>query len=118
VVGIKLPGLEFNNQKVEAAYRKELVYGEDHAARAAAAACARAVFRNVRKNYYRLYFHYLYFGIARGPISRPTTSCHMLLVPTVVAGRITLGVFTQINRVRSGEESFKFLPTPGPRSSI
>ena len=27
IVGIKLPGLEFNNQKVEAAYRKELVYG-------------------------------------------------------------------------------------------
>ena len=34
VVGIKLPGLEFNNQKVEAAYRKELVYGEDHHDRA------------------------------------------------------------------------------------
>ena len=33
-VGIKLPGLEFNNQKVEAAYRKELVYGEDHDDRA------------------------------------------------------------------------------------
>ena len=28
-VGIKLPGLEFENQKVEAAYRKELVLGED-----------------------------------------------------------------------------------------
>ena len=32
--GIRLPGLEFNNQKVEAAYRKELVFGEDHAERA------------------------------------------------------------------------------------
>lgn len=29
LVGIKLPGLEFRNQRVEAAYRKELVYGED-----------------------------------------------------------------------------------------
>ena len=29
VVGIRLPGLEFRNQRVEAAYRKELVYGED-----------------------------------------------------------------------------------------
>ncbi|MBT8334331.1 MAG: transporter, partial [Deltaproteobacteria bacterium] len=28
-VGIKLPGLEYNNQKVEAAFRKELVYAED-----------------------------------------------------------------------------------------
>ena len=26
IVGIKLPGLEYNNQKVEAAFRKELVY--------------------------------------------------------------------------------------------
>lgn len=29
VVGYKLPGLEYNNQKVEAKFRKELVYGED-----------------------------------------------------------------------------------------
>ena len=29
VVGVKLPGLEFQNQRVEAAYRKELVHGED-----------------------------------------------------------------------------------------
>lgn len=34
VVGIKLPGLNFKNQRVEAAYRKELVYGEDDASRA------------------------------------------------------------------------------------
>ena len=30
-VGVKLPGLEFHNQRVEAAYRKELVLGEDDA---------------------------------------------------------------------------------------
>ncbi|HUH77785.1 MAG TPA: SbmA/BacA-like family transporter, partial [Devosia sp.] len=34
VVGVKLPGLNFANQRVEAAYRKELVFGEDHAERA------------------------------------------------------------------------------------
>jgi hypothetical protein len=28
-IGIRLPGLNFRNQRVEAAYRKELVYGED-----------------------------------------------------------------------------------------
>ena len=32
--GIRLPGLEFFNQRVEAAYRKELVLGEDDPARA------------------------------------------------------------------------------------
>ncbi len=35
VVGVRLPGLEFHNQRVEAAYRKELVLGEDDHARAA-----------------------------------------------------------------------------------
>src|SRR5690606_13372052 len=34
LAGYKLPGLQFRNQRVEAAYRKELVYGEDDAARA------------------------------------------------------------------------------------
>ncbi|MGO7418175.1 SbmA/BacA-like family transporter, partial [Rhizobium ruizarguesonis] len=34
VAGVKLPGLNFRNQRVEAAERKELVYGEDHGERA------------------------------------------------------------------------------------
>ena len=34
VAGIKLPGLEFRNQRVEAAFRKELVLGEDDEKRA------------------------------------------------------------------------------------
>ena len=65
LVGIKLPGLEFHNQRVEAAYRKELVYGEDHEDRANPATL-RELFGFVRQNYFRLYFHYLYFNLARG----------------------------------------------------
>ena len=34
IAGIRLPGLQFRNQRVEAAYRKELVFGEDDADRA------------------------------------------------------------------------------------
>ena len=34
LIGIRLPGLEFKNQRVEAALRKELVYGEDQTHRA------------------------------------------------------------------------------------
>ena len=64
VVGIKLPGLEFKNQRVEAAYRKELVYGEDDANRASPPT-VRELFGAVRRNYFRLYFHYMYFNIAR-----------------------------------------------------
>ena len=40
LVGIKLPGLEFRNQRVEAAYRKELVFGEDKTQRAQPATVA------------------------------------------------------------------------------
>ena len=29
LIGIKLPGLEYNNQRVEARFRKRLVYAED-----------------------------------------------------------------------------------------
>ena len=43
VAGIKLPGLEFKNQRVEAAYRKELVYGEDHVRAGSAADSRRAI---------------------------------------------------------------------------
>jgi len=64
VVGIKLPGLEFENQRVEAAYRKELVYGEDDHRRAEAGHLGH-LFGNVRRNYFRLFFHYMYFDVAK-----------------------------------------------------
>ena len=63
-IGIKLPGLEFNNQKVEAAFRKELVFGEDHEDRAKPPTVVE-LFNNVRRNYFRLFFHYMYFDIAK-----------------------------------------------------
>ena len=64
LVGIKLPGLEFQNQRVEAAYRKELVYGEDNPDRAEASHL-QVLFHDVRRNYFRLFFHYLYFDVAK-----------------------------------------------------
>ena len=41
IAGVRLPGLEFRNQRVEAAYRKELVYGEDDPTRARPPEAAR-----------------------------------------------------------------------------
>src|SRR5262249_40423458 len=55
-VGIRLPGLTFRNQMVEAAYRKELVYGEDTTDRATPPTL-RDLFAAVRKNYFRLYWN-------------------------------------------------------------
>lgn len=110
LVGIKLPGLEFNNQRVEAAYRKELVYGEDHDDRADPVTM-RELFRNVRHNYFRLYFHYVYFNVARiFYLQADNIFPTLILVPSIVAGKLTLGLMNQIlnvfDQVRS---SFQYL---------
>ena len=97
VAGVKLPGLNFRNQRVEAAYRKELVYGEDHAERAQPLTVGE-LFGNVRRNYYRMYFHYMYFNVARYfYIQADALFVVFMLVPTIVAGTITYGIFQQIS---------------------
>ncbi|RST85143.1 peptide antibiotic transporter SbmA [Aquibium carbonis] len=115
VVGIKLPGLEFRNQRVEAAYRKELVYGEDNADRAEPPT-VRELFDNVRRNYFRLYFHYMYFNVARSfYIQADNIFAYFILIPTIAAGRITFGLLQQIltafNQVSS---SFQYLVNAWP----
>ncbi|WP_312404020.1 peptide antibiotic transporter SbmA [Rhizobium sp.] len=95
-VGIKLPGLNFRNQRVEAAYRKELVYGEDHADRAQPPT-VKELYANVRTNYFRMYWHYLYFNVARYfYIQADALFLLFMLVPTIVAGKITYGIYQQI----------------------
>jgi len=110
VAGMKLPGLQFRNQRVEAAYRKELVYGEDHDDRAQPATTAE-LFTNVRRNYFRLYFHYVYFNIVRYTYLQADGIFSLLiLAPSIVAGRITLGLLNQISYAFSKVTgSFQFL---------
>ncbi len=110
VVGIKLPGLEFRNQRVEAAYRKELVYGEDHEDRAQPPTVAE-LFHNVRKNYFRLYFHYMYFNVARYfYLQADNIFVYFILVPTIAAGKITFGILQQILTAFSQvSSSFQYL---------
>jgi peptide/bleomycin uptake transporter len=94
--GIKLPGLNFRNQRVEAAYRKELVYGEDREDRAQPLT-VKELFSNVRRNYFRMYFHYAYFNIARYSYGQlDAIFLYFVLVPTFVAHKITLGIWQQI----------------------
>lgn len=109
LVGIRLPGLEFRNQRVEAAYRKELVYGEDHEDRAEPATLAE-LFAAVRKNYFRLYFNYMYFNVAKFAYLQGATFVPWFaLGPTVIAGAISWGVFQQINQAFSQvDSSFRF----------
>lgn len=110
LVGVKLPGLHFRNQRVEAAYRKELVYGEDHADRAQPPT-VKELFSLVRKNYFRLYFHYAYFNVARSAyLQADNIFPYFVLVPAIVAGKITLGPFQQIlNAFGQVRDSFQFL---------
>ncbi len=115
VVGIKLPGLEFRNQQVEAAYRKELVYGEDHADRAQPPT-VQDLFDKVRKNYFRLYFHYLYFNVARIFYLQINNVFSMvILVPSLVAGKIILGAMNQITGAFGQvTSSFQYLVSSWP----
>ena len=96
VVGIKLPGLEFRNQRVEAAFRKELVYGEDNPKRAEPMTMTE-LFNNVRRNYFRLYFHYMYFNVARSfYLQGDNIFGYLIMIPTIASGAITLGILQQI----------------------
>jgi peptide/bleomycin uptake transporter len=112
LAGFKLPGLEFNNQKVEAAYRKELVFGEDDEARAEPVALTK-LFHNVRKNYFTLYLHYAYFNIVRyGYLQFGNFIPFLALAPSIVAGVFTLGVMQRImNAFSQVESSFQYLVT-------
>lgn len=109
-VGIKLPGLEFKNQKVEAAYRKELVFGEEHETRAQPETL-KELFTNIRGNYFNLYRHYLYFDVAKWSYIQYTVIVpYIFMGPTIVSGAISLGMLQQILRAFGKvEESFQFL---------
>ncbi len=110
LVGIRLPGIEFHNQRVEAAYRKELVLGEDDAARAEPPTLA-ALFANVRRNYFWLYLNYLYFNVGRYIyLQTDAIFPYILLVPTFVVGAISFGIMQQIlNAFSQVQNSFQYL---------
>ena len=108
--GIKLPGLEFKNQRVEAAFRKELVYGEDNNDRAEPVSLVE-LFNNVRRNYFKIYFHYAYFNLIRYLyLQADNIIVYIFIIPTIVSGRITLGIMNQILRAFGQvASSFQFL---------
>ncbi|OQM75563.1 peptide antibiotic transporter SbmA [Manganibacter manganicus] len=115
VAGIKLPGLEFKNQRVEAAYRKELVYGEDDEAKARPPT-VKELFSHVRRNYFTLYFHYAYFNIFRSGFQQADAIfSSVILIPTIAAGTITMGIWQQIATAFSQvSSSFQYLVNAWP----
>jgi peptide/bleomycin uptake transporter len=110
LIGIRLPRIEFFNQRVEAAYRKELVLGEDDPGRAEPPTLSE-LFGDIRKNYFRLYLNFMYFNIGRIVyLQTDNILPYILLAPTIIAGKITLGAMNQIlNAFTQVRTSFQYL---------
>jgi peptide/bleomycin uptake transporter len=107
-VGIKLPGLEYNNQKVEAAFRKELVYAEDDKEQYGHVDTVIELFTGLRINYIRLFNHYGYFDIWLNSFEQLMIIVPYIIVgPSLFTGAITLGVLVQVSNAFSKvRESF------------
>ncbi len=107
-VGIKLPGLEYNNQKVEAAFRKELVYAEDDKINYGRTETIVELFTGLRFNYNRLFLHYGYFDIWVNFFEQLMVIVpYLIMGPGLFTGLITLGVLVQVSNAFSKvRESF------------
>jgi peptide/bleomycin uptake transporter len=109
LVGIKLPGLEYENQKVEAAYRKQLVYSEDDKSFADMPTLIE-LFTGLKRNYFRMFNHYSYFSLwsnlyGQSMIILP----YLLMGPSLFSGIIALGVITQTgNAFGKVNDSFSY----------
>lgn len=108
-VGIRLPGLEYNNQKVEAAFRKKLVYAEDRKEHADVNTLME-LFIPIRFNYFKLFLHYSYFDIWRVFYFQTMILVPFIAVgPGLFTGAISLGVVTQVSDAfRRVIESFSY----------
>ncbi len=97
-VGIKLPKLEYNIQKSEAAFRKELVFAEDDKKNYASDLTMLSLFTGLRVSFYRLFLHYGYFNIWLISFSQVMVIVpYMIMGPGLFTGAITLGVLVQVS---------------------
>jgi peptide/bleomycin uptake transporter len=97
MVGIKLPKLEYDNQKAEAAFRKQLVLAEDDKLHYAATYDLLNLFMNIKVNYRRLFMHYGYFDVWINLYDYfVTITPYLILGPGVFVGIITLGLLQQV----------------------
>ncbi len=112
-VGIKLPGLEYNNQKVEAAFRKELVYGEDNKEEYARPESLLELFTGLKINYHILFLHYGYFDVWVNFFDQFMVIVpYLIMGPGLFTGLITLGILVQVSNAFSKvRESFSIFIT-------
>jgi peptide/bleomycin uptake transporter len=109
-VGIRLPGLEYNNQRTEAALRKDLVYAEDDRSRMDLPTVFN-LFTGVRLNNFRLFNHYAYFHLWSNFYGQTMVIFpYLLMGPSLFTGAITLGVIQQVgNAFGKVNDAFSYL---------
>jgi len=95
-VGYKLPGLEYKNQVVEAAFRKELVYGEDDRDNYVQPPTILELFSGIKFNYHRLFLHYGYFDLWVILYNQIMVIVpYVIMGPGLFVGSMTLGILIQ-----------------------
>ena len=109
LVGIKLPGLEYNNQKVEARFRKRLVYAEDDK-KFISPQIMIELFTGLRFNYFRLFLHYTYFRLYAIFFAQFVIIVDLILIgPAILYGIILFGFLNQVSHAFSKvTESFAY----------
>jgi ABC-type long-subunit fatty acid transport system fused permease/ATPase subunit len=95
-VGIRLPGLEYNNQVVEARFRKELVLAEDNKEVYGTVPTVTELFFGIRHNYFRLFNNYTYFNIWGESYNQIMVVLPYIVIgPGLFTGIISLGILTK-----------------------
>lgn len=99
LIGIRLPGIEYDIQKQEAKYRKELVLGEDSENHPED---LFDLYAGVQKIHFKSYLNYLYFNVSKYMYLQSMVMVpYFALGPTIVSGIVTLGFVQQIVRAFS-----------------
>jgi peptide/bleomycin uptake transporter len=109
VIGRKLPKLEYNNQMVEAKFRKSLVRCEDNKDSHGVKEMLDQ-FKDLKYNYYTLYDNYKYYSLWENLYFQAGVVIPYLVAsPQYFAGAITLGTLVQIgNAFDKIHESMSF----------
>lgn len=109
-VGRKLPGLEYNNQKVEATFRKQLVLLEDDR-EAFTDKTLFETFDEIRKNYFTLFNNYFAFSVWSRVYWQTAVFIPLLFaLPQYFAVQFSVGILHQIsNAFGKVHESFSYL---------
>lgn len=108
-VGVRLPYLDYENQKTEATFRKFLVYGEDDRSTVTMEA-AQSRFADLIENYRALYNSFKWFTLWENTYLQASILIpYIVAAPSFFAGLVTLGTLAQTsNAFQKVHESFSF----------